>query len=131
MSIEPLAVIQWLFLLETLGMRRREFLCQTSAMAASATLCQNLAMSARAFEGGLLPPTVSHHGARAKQLVFVFLTGGFSHVDTFDPKPKLKEDHGKVVSAESLRESAKEPLLGSPFRFDRYGESGMEISELF
>jgi hypothetical protein len=63
----------------------------------------------------------------------VFLTGGFSHVDTFDHKPKLSRDNGKSVSSFGLRpdETASRPLLGSPFRFEPRGESGLMISELF
>jgi hypothetical protein len=59
------------------------------------------------------------------------LTGGFSHLDTFDPKPKLSAEHGKLVRAESLREVTKLPLLASPFQFSRCGQSGIWISELF
>lgn len=112
-------------------MKRREFLTKATCGLSSAALCQHMAVAARAHGGELLRPSRTHHEPKAKQLIFVFLTGGFSHVDTFDPKPQLKADHGKVVSGESLRDVAQVPLLGSPFRFDRYGESGMEISELF
>ena len=48
----------------------------------------------------------THFPAKAKHLIFVFLTGGFSHVDTFDPKPRLKTDHGKTVPGRDLREAA-------------------------
>jgi hypothetical protein len=63
----------------------------------------------------------------------VFLTGGFSHVDTFDYKPKLNRDAGKPVPSFGLRpdETANRPLLASPFRFTPRGESGLWISELF
>jgi hypothetical protein len=90
-----------------------------------------LSASARAAGGQLLAPQSGHHEPRAKQLIFIFLTGGFSHVDTFDPKPKLQRDHGKTITAESLRNVTSVPLLGSPFRFSRHGESGISISELF
>ncbi len=112
-------------------MHRRDFLRCSSAGATAALCGYPFATAARAFGGQLLPPTRTHHVPRAKHLLFVFLTGGFSHVDTFDPKPQLKQDHGKTVSGESLRDITQVPLLGSPFRFDRYGEAGMEISELF
>ena len=63
----------------------------------------------------------------------IFLTGGFSHVDTFDYKPLLNTYHGKSVPAFGLRpdETHDRPLLGSPFRFRPYGESGLMISDLF
>jgi hypothetical protein len=69
----------------------------------------------------------------ANHLIFVFLTGGFSHVDTFDPKPQLTRDHGKKVFERELRDNDGKPffLIGSPFKFKRCGQSGMEVSELF
>lgn len=112
-------------------MQRRDFLTIASAGLSSTFLSQQLAVSARAFGGELRPPAPTNHPAQAKQLIFVFLTGGFSHVDTFDPKPKLKQDHGKIVNGESLRDSERIPLLGSPFQFQPHGESGIQISELF
>ncbi|MCA9058896.1 MAG: DUF1501 domain-containing protein [Planctomycetaceae bacterium] len=72
-----------------------------------------------------------HHPARAKRLIKVFLTGGVSHVDTFDEKPRLKQDHGTVVDAPSLRDISRQPLKASPFTFHSCGDSGLRISELF
>jgi hypothetical protein len=73
-----------------------------------------------------------HYRARAKRVIFIFLPGGPSHVDTFDPKPRLTRDHGKPLpfSAPTLRTKTKN-LLGSPFEFYPYGDSGIEVSELF
>ena len=58
---------------------------------------------------------------RARHLIVLFLTGGFSHVDTFDGKPRLNREHGKPVPSFGLRpdETRSRPLLGSPFRFPR------------
>ena len=53
------------------------------------------------------PDGKPHFPPKAKHLIFVFLTGGFSHVDTFDPKPKLKTDHGKTVPGRDLRETGR------------------------
>jgi hypothetical protein len=64
-------------------------------------------------------------------LIVVFLTGGFSHVDTFDYKPKLRADDGKLVHGPTLRETSNKPLLASPFTFRPYGRSGLVISDLF
>jgi len=108
-------------------MNRREFLCRSAGLG----LYPALALAARAGDGGLLAPRRSHAPAKAKHLVFVFLTGGMSHLDTFDPKPKLTADHGKVVPSIDLRGPGKQPLMGSPFTFRRYGQSGLEISEIF
>jgi hypothetical protein len=96
----------------------------------------NHALLARAIErggGGLLAPRQTHHEAKAKHLIVLFLTGGFSHVDTFDYKPKLAEHDGKAVPSFGLRpdETRERPLLGSPFRFQACGESGLYLSELF
>ena len=110
---------------------RRQFLCSSATGITGALLHERLSASARAAGGQLLAPQSGHHEPRAKQLIFIFLTGGFSHVDTFDPKPKLQRDHGKTITAESLRNVTSVPLLGSPFRFSRHGESGISISELF
>jgi hypothetical protein len=111
---------------------RRHFLqCSAAGLAAGWGLSQRLAWAAALGGGHPLAPRPGHFPARARQLVFVFLTGGFSHVDTFDPKPKLRQDEGKTVSGPTLRETSNKPLLASPFTFRRYGRSGLWISELF
>jgi hypothetical protein len=71
--------------------------------------------------------------ARAKRVIFLFMKGGPSHVDTFDPKPLLDRDHGKPYPGEKPRvQFAKTgELLRSPWAFRRYGESGIEVSDLF
>src|SRR5207248_3681650 len=83
--------------------------------------------------GGPLAPRPGHHPAKAKNLIIVFLTGGVSHVDTFDPKPRLQTDHGKAVPGRDLRDTADKPyyLIRSPFTFHRCGQSGLQVSELF
>jgi hypothetical protein len=112
---------------------RRRFLKQGATALAGAALSQAFARAAALGEAQVLAPRPGHYPARARQLLFVFLTGGFSHVDTFDPKPRLRELHGKPTPAFGLRadESRAQPLLGSPFGFRRCGQSGLEISELF
>jgi hypothetical protein len=108
--------------------RRREFLARS---AAALGLYPALARAAALNGGGLLAPRPTHFEPKAKHLIVVFLTGGFSHVDTFDYKPRLRRDDGKVVGSVSLRDESKQPLMGSPFRFVPGGESGLMISELF
>ncbi|MEX2558475.1 MAG: DUF1501 domain-containing protein, partial [Pirellulales bacterium] len=111
---------------------RRDFLKHATCLtAACGGLYPSLSLAAQAYEGHPLAPKRSHFEPKARQMIFIFLTGGFSHVDTFDPKPRLGADHGKVVPAESLREVTREPLLASPFQFGRHGQSGLPISELF
>ncbi len=109
-------------------MQRRDFLkTAISALGLYAVLSR----SVEANGGGVLAPKPTHFPPKAKQLIVLFLTGGMSHVDTFDYKPKLAADSGKTVSATNLRETASQPLLGSPFRFSQHGQSGLWISELF
>jgi hypothetical protein len=110
---------------------RRRFLQSVAGCAIGGSLHETLLAAANVGDAQVLAPTRTHHPARAKQLIFVFLTGGFSHVDTFDPKPRLTRDQGRVVSAVHLRGSDRLPLLGSPFRFRRHGQSGLAISEIF
>jgi hypothetical protein len=70
--------------------------------------------------------------ARAKQVVHLFMNGGPSHVDTFDPKPMLGRYHGQPLPSPNLRTERKTgAAMRSPFAFRKWGESGLEISELF
>ena len=76
----------------------------------------------------------AHHPARAKRVIFLFMKGGPSHVDTFDPKPLLDRDHGKPAPFELPRVTfagSSGNLLKSPWKFKRYGESGLPVSDLF
>lgn len=115
---------------------RRDFLRHTAvgaggAVVAGSTLHRSLLQAAALGQGHPLAPAPSHYPARAKNLLMIFLTGGFSHVDTFDYKPHLKRDEGKSVPGVSLRGTTDQPLLGSPFRFTPRGQSGLMVSELF
>ena len=80
-----------------------------------------------------LAPKTPHFPAKAKRIVFLFMKGGPSHVDTFDPKPLLQRDDGKPYPFEQPRvQFAKTgKLLKSPWQFKQYGESGLPVSELF
>jgi len=75
----------------------------------------------------------THFPVKAKHIIFVFLNGGMSQVDTFDPKPLLQKHHGKPMPAgPNLRTERKTGnLLGSPFQFNKCGKSGIEVSEIF
>ncbi|MCA9041005.1 MAG: DUF1501 domain-containing protein [Planctomycetaceae bacterium] len=79
-----------------------------------------------------LPPMFT---PRAKRVIFIFMDGGPSHVDTFDPKPKLTEHQGEAIgeSAVSKRSqsAASRVWLGSPWKFQKRGESGLWVSDLF
>ena len=79
-----------------------------------------------------LVPKSPHFRARAKHIVHLFMNGGPSQVDTFDPKPKLEEYHGRPLPSSNLRTERKTgAAMRSPFTFQRYGQSGIEVSELF
>jgi hypothetical protein len=117
------------------ALRRRQFLKRSAAGLAAGGMALHpaLTLAAELHGGGLLAPRPTHFAPKAQNLIVVFLTGGFSHVDTFDHKPQLSRDDGKSVPAFGLRadETRNQPLLGSPFRFRRCGASGLMISELF
>lgn len=77
-------------------------------------------------------PRAPHFAPKAKHVIYLFLNGGPSQVDTFDPKPMLTKYHGKPAPSGNLRTERKTgALLGSPFQFPRCGKSGLEISEIF
>lgn len=73
-----------------------------------------------------------HHPPRAKHVIFLYMPGGPSHVDLLDPKPRLTAENGKPLPFEKpkLRRTKTGNLLGSPWKFSRHGESGIEVSEL-
>jgi hypothetical protein len=108
---------------------RREFLRASAAGALS--LYPALSIVAAAENAGPLAPQPTHHAAQAKQLIFIFLTGGFSHVDTFNYRPRLAMDAGRELDTAQLRSVAKAKLMPSPFAFQQHGQSGLWISELF
>jgi hypothetical protein len=72
-----------------------------------------------------------HHRPKAKRVIHFFLNGGPSHVDTFDPKPALAHYAGKPVPSHRITERKTGSAFPSPFTFQRYGQSGIEVSELF
>jgi len=74
-----------------------------------------------------------HHEAKVKRVIFLFMKGGPSQVDTFDPKPLLDRDHGKPYPSAKPRVQFAETgtLLKSPWKFAKHGQSGIPVSELF
>ena len=79
-----------------------------------------------------LAPKKPHFPAKAKRVIFLFMNGGPSHVDTFDPKPALTTFAGTRPPAANLSTERKTfALMPSPFKFRKYGESGLEVSDLF
>ena len=79
-----------------------------------------------------LLPKLPHFAAKAKRVIHIFANGGPSHVDTFDPKPSILKYAGQPLPGETPRTERKTgALFPSPFKFQKYGESGLEVSELF
>ncbi len=75
-----------------------------------------------------------HHMARAKRVIFIFMQGGPSHVDTFDYKPRLEQDNGKMLEFDDARVLAntrkiiKHRVMQSPWKFKQYGQSGRRVT---
>ncbi len=111
---------------------RRQILKQSALGFGSLALTSLLAETAAASVDPLAPKA-PHFPARAKRVIFLFMTGGPSQVDTFDPKPLLTRDHGKPFPGNKPRVQFAETgtLLRSPWTFKKYGQSGIEVSELF
>lgn len=74
----------------------------------------------------------AHHAARAQHVIHIFLNGGMSQVDTFDPKPELTRRAGQMLPFDNLQTERKTGVaLPSPFKFKQHGQCGMPISDLF
>jgi len=84
-----------------------------------------------------LSPKTPHHTPRAKRIIFIFMQGGPSHVDTFDYKPRLKRDDGRMLSFDDARTRARtrsivqHRVMKNLWRFRQHGQSGCWVSELF
>src|SRR5437660_1087131 len=91
-----------------------------------------LAPPAQATAVNPLAPRPPHFAGKARRVVHLFMNGGPSQVDTFDPKPLLDRYHGRPLPRTNLRTERKTgAAMRSPFAFHRFGRSGLEISELF
>ena len=111
-------------------MTRRQLLHTMGTGFGSAALAQVL--QANATPTNPLSPKAPHFAPRAKHVIFLFLNGGPSQVDTFDPKPMLTKFNGQPMPAGNLKTERKTGnLLKSPFTFKKYGQSGTEFSEIF
>lgn len=112
---------------------RRSFL--NSAVAGS-LLLPGIVEQLLADSGDTLASRQPHFPARAKNVIFLFMTGGVSHMDTFDPKPRLIRDHGMEIKADhpeiKNRPGYERIFLKRPqWKFASHGESGTEVSTLF
>lgn len=113
---------------------RRAMLRRSAVGFGSLALASMLGDNARASESSNpLAPVLPHFAARAKRIIFLFMSGGPSQVDTFDPKPLLTRDDGKPLPFEKPRVqfNSTANLMKSPWQFKQYGESGLWVSDLF
>jgi hypothetical protein len=112
---------------------RRHLLRRTGAgfggVALSALLQEGQARATTTAAGNPLAPQPPHFVPRAKRVILLFMPGGPSQVDTFDPKPRLTADDGKPAPKAYLGQ--QRTLLASPWKFARHGQSGIDVSELF
>ncbi|MDB5390191.1 MAG: hypothetical protein JWM11_5837 [Planctomycetaceae bacterium] len=115
---------------------RRDLLCRSGggfgALALSALLGHESISASDSKPTAASDPLAAkppHFAARAKRVIFLFMPGGPSQVDTFDPKPRLTLDDGKP--SPKLYLGQQRNLLASPWKFQKYGQSGLDVSELF
>ena len=113
------------------GISRREMLRRSSAGFGSLALAGLLGSESQAAGTSLAHQP--HFAPKAKRVIFLFMHGGPSHMDTFDYKPQLQKDSGKPLPFDKPKIFSAQTgnLLGSPWKFKQHGESGAWVSELF
>ena len=105
---------------------------ERSAMGMGSLALGSMLQSADASEANPLAVRKPHFAAKAKRVIHLFMNGGPSHVDTFDPKPSLEKYAGKALPTDNPKTERKTgAAFPSPFKFQKYGQSGIEVSELF
>lgn len=124
--------------IEDLALTRREMLGRLgngfAALSMAGLFTSETAAYAAPSANSLNPlsPKSPQFPAKAKRVIFLFANGGPSHVDTFDPKPLLTKHHGQPLPYSNLAtERRTGTCYKSPFEFKRYGQSGIEVSDLF
>src|SRR5579859_2338039 len=128
---------------------RREFLFQSGGGVSGVALAwlldqQGMLAADRAVSSGACEAKASgptpflakkpHFAPRATSVISLFMSGGVSHVDTFDPKPALHQYAGQPLTGKGevvVRQGNPGPLMPSPFSFRKYGESGLDVAEIF
>jgi hypothetical protein len=123
--------------IEDMFLTRRDFLSRCGMGFGALGLATLPGLEARAVTGdgvrldSPLAPKLPHFAAKAKRVIHIFANGGASQVDTFDPKPELTKYHGKPLPVQLKTERNTGTAFGSPFKFQKFGRSGIEVSELF
>ena len=120
-----------------MALSRRDALCRIGngfgMMAFAGMVSDSLAKAGVESDAeGAIEPRKLDFAPRAKRVIFLYMNGGLSQVDSFDPKPALEKYHGKPLPGGSVATERKTgTLMKSPFQFKKYGKSGIEVSELF
>src|SRR5882724_905835 len=119
---------------------RREMLLRSSngfgAVALAAIMADKAFSTTAPSASGPLTPRQGHHPAKAKNIIFLYMDGGPSQLDTFDPKPRLNREHGEPIKmphppTQFIPHDSVPKVLGSPWKFHQHGQSGIPVSELF
>jgi hypothetical protein len=115
---------------------RREFFTQAGSGLAGIALTAMLAEAATKRRQDPMAPREPHHKPTARSIIFLFMEGGPSHVDLFDPKPKLNELHGQPMPASfgkliTAMGTANNALMGSPRKWQQHGQSGLWVSDWY
>ncbi|HMC10138.1 MAG TPA: DUF1501 domain-containing protein, partial [Pirellulaceae bacterium] len=119
---------------------RREMLLRSAngfgAIALAALMNEQASAGTSALKASPLAPRPSHFPAKAKSIIFLYMDGGPSQVDTFDPKPRLTRENGEPIKmhhppTQFIPHDSPPKVLGSPWKFHQHGESGIPVSELF
>ncbi|MEN9546226.1 MAG: hypothetical protein RLZZ356_958 [Verrucomicrobiota bacterium] len=119
------------------GLSRRRLLLDSAlgfgALAFSSLLSEAASAERPAPHSRTAPSTRTHHRAKARNVIFLYMDGGVSQVDTFDPKPRLTREDGKPfgLRMEPTQFEDNGATLGSPWAFRPRGRSGLPISDLF
>ena len=110
---------------------RRDLLARTGTGLGVLGLAATLGQGGERDGGAVGSGGVPHHPPKAKAVIHLFLNGGLSHVDSFDPKPALAKYDGKSLPIDLKTERKTGAAFPSVYKFERYGESGLPVSELF
>ena len=110
---------------------RREMIRRSGIGFGTAALGSLLADSAAGERKSPMAPQPPHFTPKAKRVIHLFMNGGPSHVDTFAPKPALAKNAGKELPFNLPTERKTGAAFPSPYRFNKFGESGTEVSEIF
>ena len=118
-----------------LNCSRRQMLANTGTGFGLLALTDLMAQAESVASPSVLAPLAArwpHHMAKAKRVIFLYMPGGPSHVDLFDPKPRLATDNGKPLpfAKPKLERTKTGNLLASPWKFNKHGQSGTAVSEL-